>query len=602
MHTRTSAPLFGLALATLVSPTAQALEQNAVIVTATRTAQTVDETLASVTVITRQDIDNSQARDVIELLRLQAGIDVARYGGPGTGTSVFLRGTNSTHTLVLIDGVRAASATTGSFAWQHLNPANIERIEIVRGPRAAQYGSDAIGGVIQIFTRQNRKLHVRGQLGSYDSRSLDAGFGGGKKISYSLNASYRDTEGFSATNPGNTFSYDPDDDGYRERSINGKLAIPLGDRTQLTASGWLSSSQGEYDQGLNDNSNATFDARLAHHSSPAWTQTFSLGLARDDSKDTSSNSSRIRTERLMADWQHDITLNASQLLTLGLGSYRDDASNVDLVGNSTVFDESISNNAVFAILQSNLGKHDLNLSARLDDHESFGSHGTGQLAWGYNSSKDLRWLASWGTAFRAPTLNELYHPGFFGFYAGNPNLEPEESATVEAGFRYTLSTRQKLRLTGYHTTIDELIAYQGTNSQAINIARARIDGLELEHDYTDRSWSVLTRYTLQKAIDDNSKIDLSLRPRRKLSLQVQRRLASGTTLGGEWIYASQRLNGSTVLPAYNLINLSARVRMGKAMWFEGRVENLFDEDYELRSGYNTSGRAFYLGLNYAPDE
>ncbi|HID49526.1 MAG TPA: TonB-dependent receptor, partial [Chromatiales bacterium] len=154
-----------LFILSIFSTTLTAAEEEAVIVTATRSAQTMDETLAAVSVIDRETIDQSQARNVLELLRLQAGIDISTNGGPGAVASLFLRGANSNQTMVLIDGVRASSATTGGFAWQHLALSDIDRIEIVRGPHAAAWGSDAMGGVVQIFTRRNSGFHLRGQLG-----------------------------------------------------------------------------------------------------------------------------------------------------------------------------------------------------------------------------------------------------------------------------------------------------------------------------------------------------------------------------------------------------------------------------------------------------
>ncbi len=600
MNYQTIALVTGAVFTLTVSPSLHAAEQDVVIVTANRMAQSADETLAAVTVITRKEIEQSQAQDVIDLLRLQTGIDVTRYGGPGTGTSVFMRGTNSSHTLVLIDGVRASSATTGSFAWQHLSVSDIERIEIVRGPRAAQYGSDAIGGVIQIFTRKNKQLQLRAEGGSYNTRLFEAGIGGGSKFKYSLNLSARDSDGFSATNDKN-YSYDADDDGYRNRSLSGNIAVPFGDKTELSINGWYSGSENEYDQGIQDNRNHTLNVRLSNQTMTNWNQTLSVGQARDDIKTTSAYPSRIKTDRVMADWQHDITLSQNHLLTAGLSTYTDKAINQNLSSNTTVFDKSVRNNALFLILQSRLGSHDVNLSGRVDDHETYGTHKTGQIAWGYNATPALRFTASYGTAFRAPTLNELYHPGFGGYYSGNPQLKQENSRTSEIGSRYTISKAQQLRLTAYRTTIDGLISYQGTNRQAINIAKARIDGLEVEHDYQRGLWSLLTRFTLQKAIDDSDKSDLVRRPRQKLSLQLQRKFSSDGNLGIEWLYASERLDGSAKdkrLDAYNLVNLSGRKEISKHLWLEGRVENLLDEDYELIYSYNTAGRSYYAGISY----
>lgn len=598
-----STPIIATALLSLLSAPLQAEERNAVIVTATRTAETVDESLASVSVITRADIEQSQAADVIDLLRLQSGIDIARNGGPGASTSLFLRGTNSNQTLVLIDGVRASSTTTGSFAWQHLNTSDIERIEIVRGPRAAQYGSDAIGGVIQIFTRKNKTAQLRIMGGSYKTGLIEAGIGGGDKIKYSLNATDRSSQGFSRTSK-NSSSYNADKDGYRDQSISGNILFPLAAKTSLKISGWYSKSNVEYDAyggayGVSDNSNSTLDLRLKNQTTPIWSQTLSAGLATDDSKNTSSSISRIKSERVMADWQNDLVLDQNNLLSLGLSTYTDRGTNVSLSGNSSRFDESITNNAAFAILQSSVSGNDFSFSARVDDHERFGKNNTGQIAWGYNPSQKLRVLASYGTAFRAPTINELYYPNY-----GNPNLNPEKSSTAELGLRYQLDAHQKLRINAYRTRITDMIqsvAVALYTYEATNIGKANIDGLEIEHDLSRGNWTLLSRFTLQKAIDDSDKSDLLRRPRQKLSMQLQRHLTNKSSIGAEWIYASERKDyGNVKLDAYNLINLSGRYQVRKGTWLEARLENLFDANYQLVKNYNTPGRSIYVGINYVP--
>ena len=573
-------------------------EQEAVIVTATRTAQTADESLASVNVITRDDIEQSQAQDIMQLLNLQVGIDVARTGGPGQSTSLFLRGTDSNQTLVLIDGVRAASATTGSFAWQHISLTDIERIEIVRGPRGSLYGSDAIGGVIQIFTRNNKGAHVRGQVGSYNSKLVEAGVGGGDKLKYSLNVAAQETDGFSAT----TGSLYPDDDGYRNGSASGRLMIPLSKNTELKFSGWYADSETEYDEGVQESANAILDARLLNQTTANWDQILSAGLSKDDSKFNDAYASSFNTERFMADWQHNVTLALNHLLTAGLSTLNDKVTNIDLLTDTTVYDESLRNNAAFIALQSQLGQHNFNLSGRVDDYESFDNHSTGNIAWGYDVQSAMRLTASYGSGFRAPSLNELFSPGFGGgFYAGNPDLQPETSRTVEFGLRYKSDPNQHLRISIYRNAIENLIANEGVNFQSINIDEVQIDGLELEYTYSQPNWSLLANITLQEAIDTSDNTKLIQRPDEKFSLQLRRALTDEGSVGLEWVYVGERLDGSDkdkILDPYHLINLSGVVKMEKNLWLEARIDNLFDEDYELVYGYNTPGLSVFVGVNY----
>ena len=592
--------LSGLLLTLPLAQAAIAAETaDTVIVTATRTAQTVDDSLASVSVITREDIEASGAQDVIDLLRLQAGIDVARNGGPGTTTSVFLRGTGNNQTLVLIDGMRAASATTGSFAWSKLDLADVERIEIVRGPNASLYGSDAIGGVIQIFTRRNRAAHVRGEIGSYESKRFEAGFGGGTSVKYSLNVAARAAEGFSATNPKNSSYYNADIDGYRQRSASGSLQFSLGKKGTLDLTGWYSDGYTEYDGylgsfAIHNSTNSTLNAKLTHATTSHWQQTFRIGWTTDILDTESSSSSFIRTRRWTADWQHDITLGESALLSLGLNAIRDRGEKLRTTSD---FEETRKTNAAYGLLQTTIGRHDLQFSARVDDYDTFGTHTTGNAAWGLNATDALRLTASTGTGFRAPTINELYWPGY-----GNPALKPETSLNLELGLRYRIAAGRRLTLNAYSNTIEDLIA-SDSNYQASNINRARIDGLELTYQLQKARWSLQATATLQKAIDTDTGRDLKQRPREKFSLRLRRHTASGGSYGLEWLFAGKRYDdvysvGRVILDPYHLINLSARTSLDKGLWLEGRVENLLATDYELVYGYNTPGLTAWVGVKY----
>ena len=585
--------------------------QQPIIVTAARTAQTVDQALASVEVIGREEIEQSQARDIPELLRMQAGVDIARSGGYGSLTNVSLRGTNFNHTLVLIDGMRVTSATTGTFPLETMNLDNIDRIEIVRGPRSTQYGSEAIGGIIHIFTRKEVNTSVRVAAGTYATREASAGITLGNTTKLSLNVAYKQSDGFSATNPKAGFFYNADDDAYRNNSFNIGLNSPLSDNLKLSMTGWGSNAEIEFDQGpvsqgTSDTINQSFMINLDHQVMSNWSQRFSFGYNYEDIETASDFPTGITTRRELFEWQHEVGLSDTLLAVLGYSGYRDKAKYFDNTLNDYLFDEKIDNNAVFASLQYSIDNYDLMYTLRNDDHSSFGNHATHQFSFGTNLNQAMRIIATYGTAFRAPTANELYHPGYdFGggvfFYAGNPDLQPEESIGGDLSFQWQIDRHQHLDITYFSNKIDNLISFEGTNFEAININKARTKGFEIKHDWREGDWSLNTAITLQRAYDEETRTDLIRRPREKLAMRLTRFHSSTASTRAEILASSKRLDGfnkDLVLDAYAIFNLATQFEIEKDLVFEGRIENLFDKQYEHVYGFNTPGVSMYAGVRY----
>lgn len=604
----------GLFLAVL-SSTAAAQSDDAddgkIVVTATRTAQTVDQSLAAVTVISRDDIERAQATDITELLRTQAGVDVTRTGGTGQQTSVFLRGTNSNHVLVLIDGVRAASASTGIFAWQTLDPSQIERIEIVRGPRTVLYGSDAIGGVIQIFTRRPHGSEARVEAGSFGTHAAQAGFSAGKAVRFNANVHTRRTDGYSATNPSaGVFTYHPDKDGSRQDSVTAGLQAQLGADSTLDAQTWYSTATTDADPAASrsESENRIATVRLRQSLTTNWVQILAIGNTLDtiDSFDgTGLSSSRITTHRLSGDWQHDISLNDRNLLSLGLNLVNDSGENVDTGTSTLVFDRSTHAAGAFLNWQNRFASQSVNIGVRYDEHSRYGGHGSGQLAWGWDMTAAWRLLASYGTAYKAPDLNQLYHPGFGGFFAGNPDLTPEVSRSAELGAQYIPSAGQRLRVNLFDTHMDDLIAFEGTNAQAINIGKASMRGVELEYSLRRASWQFVANATVQRAVNEITDTDLLRRPREKLALRLDRGFTRNGNVGVEVLAVSSHddidnITFNTIeVPGYTILNLVAAYPLASQWLLSARVENLTDKVYENVSGYNTSPRAAYVALRYS---
>jgi vitamin B12 transporter len=575
-----------------------AATQPEVVVTADRSPTTVDETLASVSVITRDDIEASASNDVFDLLRRVPGLDIARSGGMAQQTSVFLRGTNSNQVLVMIDGVRVAALGTGGFAWEHLSLAQIERIEVVRGPRAALWGSDAIGGVIQIFTRRTDGADFALNAGNHDTYGADAGIGQrDERGGFDVRAGYTQARGTNSTNP-EAFNFDPDDDGFVHRNVLVHGDLALGGQT-LRAMASRRDDDVEFDQGEQDTRQSQYALSLEGLLARDWNHHLSVSAARD-TLDTPAFFSRYHTRREQADWNHTLALAERNELLFGAAYVRERGENVDSFGNTTIYDERRHNTAGFAAWRVGAAAHDFELSGRHDDNSTFGGASTFAGAWGWQLSDTVRTTLSHGEGFRAPTLNELYSPGFGGLFAGNPLLEPEYSRSTELGAQFTLAPGARLDLRAYRTDVDDLVDFSGGDTfQAINIKRARIEGFEADATWEVAAWSFATNATWQNPEDRDTGATLLRRPARKASALVEYGFAGGARLGVEGFAASKSADFGGDLPGYGLLTLRGSLPLARGFTLDARIENLFDRDYALLRGYNTPGMTALLTLRWS---
>jgi len=560
-------------------------------VTANRSAEKVSETLASVTVLTRADIERSQAPDLIDLLGRQAGIDYSRTGGPGQASTVFMRGSNSNHTLVLIDGQRVNPATQGGYDFAHLPLAQVERIEIVRGPRAALWGSDAIGGIIHIFTRDPAQLFVEARAGSYGRSAVTAGFGHGAGHSrIGLSAGYDRSTGFSATNPAaGPWSYDPDKDGYRNRNLSLRARTVIGSQ-QLSFSGLLTDADVEFDMGETAVRNSQLGLVLAGRLGETWTHSLSLGRSQEV-LETPAFGSASDSQRTSVDWVNTLAPNASNTLDLGFNWSRENGE-LDSIF-SGQYDVQRRNTALFASWRGEFAAHTFELSARHDDDSRFGSASTGNAAWGWQASEAIRLRASWGQGFHAPTFNDLHYPGF-----SNPNLLPEHSHSSEMGLDWTPDARQRLSLSAFRSRISDLIVYVGPPNNLENISRVAIEGVELEYSYRHEGFSVSGNATWQDPRNASTGAQLLRRARHKFSLTADYMFDNSLLLGFDISNYGSRPDFGASLPGHTRLDLRASLPLTAAWTLEGRIENLGDRDYELVSGYNTPGRSGLLSLRY----
>ncbi len=591
-------------VAALLSPLAAAAsrvrEQPAVLVTANRRVESIDDTLAHATLIERAEIESTGARDVLELLRRFAGVELARSGGPGQSTSVFLRGTNSNHVLVLIDGVRVASANQGSFDFAHLPLAQIERIEIVRGPRAAWWGSDAIGGVIQIFTRvpEGVTAAVRaGSLGHTEAHAAVGGNRGPEGASFGATAGVIDIDGISAQLPGG-FAFDPDRDGYRNRHVSLRGAMPLGSQ-RLGASLLVTDSDVEFDQGTSAIETASGGVTLAGAVGSNWQQNLVLGYARDR-LETPDFFSLFRSSRSSLDWQIARPFTAGGELVLGAQWLRESGESIDTFGGSADFDRSRRNAAAFATYAQDFGRQRIEVAVRHDDNSQFDGHTTAQAAYGIGLSESVRLYGSWGQGFRAPNFNELYSPGFGGDFAGNPSLAPESSRSVEAGLVWQLQPAQRLRVDAWRTRIEDLVAFSGPRFGAVNVGRAAIDGVEVVHEWQQGSWRTRLDATWQNARDQATDLDLPRRASRRASAAANYRFAAGIDLGVAIDASGPRPDPFGALGGYALVHATLDWPLSERWRLHLRGDNLADRDYQLAAGFGQPGRTWLATLVFTP--
>ena len=565
------------------------------VVTPSRRIEPLSETLGAVSVVTREDIERSAAEDLSDLLRSLPGVDVVRSGGPGSQVSVFLRGSNSNHILVLIDGVRASSSNTGAYVWEQLPLNQVERVEVVRGPRGSIYGSDSIGGVIHVITRSATTPYARLTAGSYGTAEFEGGVGyESENTRMSLNAGYRDVDGFSAQNE-NGFSYHPDDDGFTSANLGFKGSVQAGDYRWTWSLLALENESG-FDQGLSETSQAITSLGFHGSFSPSWDYQFLAGYTTEELfSDFEYFKTGFDSDRMQFSWQNQYALGSSDSFSFGLDWFDENGKSLD------AWNQNRDNTGLFATWDHYTGRFHTQLGGRWDDNSRFGSQFTGQAALGFEISETWQLMGSYGTGFRGPNLNEQFSPGFGGLFAGNPDLDPESSSSAEIGLRWRHPEAGTFSAAVYRTEVDDLIAFNGEAFQAINIDEATLEGVELEYSYSRSLWDFGASATFQAAEDSTTGEPLLRRPDEKGSVTLDRRFDNGSWLGLEWLYIGKRYDfGGIELASYQLVNLRAGWRFLPSWRVELRADNLSDEAYEPAYGFNAAGRSWFISLAWIP--
>lgn len=586
-----------------------------IVVTATRTAETADESLASVTVITRGEIDKSGAHSLAEVLSGVAGLDITTSGGYGQFTSVFMRGADPEQVLVLIDGVEIGSVSAGTTSWEFIPLSEIDRIEVVRGPRSTLYGSQAIGGVIQIFTRRGKgppQPHVALRAGSNATSEVTTGFSGSTDNHwFNVSVSRFRTNGIDAREPASQFGIpinEPDDDGYDNDAFSARFGHRFVNGSEIEILGLQADGNTEFDNFATSGNEDDFtqqvvNLRLRARPTTRWSTLVETGRSLDERRtfrdDGAAAEIRFDTEIRSFVWQNDLTLGADQIVTIGV-DLRDDR--LDSTTNFT--ETSRRDDAVFAQYQTQFGKHDVLLGLRGDDNEQFGNKTTGNIAWGYDLANPLRLVVLYGTAFRAPTFNDLFFPPFvFGgmvFPTANPNLDPEESESLEIGLNGKHPYGDwEVRV--YRTNIDDLIALDA-NFVPQNLNEATIEGLETQLSAIFANWTARATFSYVDPRDDATDNILARRAKRSLKLQLDRRVGD-MDIGVSLLAQSERFDDSAntiEVPGYGVLNLHAIRQLSKNWQLRARIDNLFDKEYQTIDTFNTLGRDIVLTLAYQP--
>lgn len=582
-----------------------------IVVTATRSEIESKEISAATTVYTRKDIERLQVKTIPELLNGSSGVDMTQSGGYGQRTSTYIRGTNSQDVLVLIDGIRAGDVSSGTSAFEFIPIDQIERVEVVRGPQSSLYGSEALGGVIHIFTRKgneakNPTVTLDAGGGSYDTAKGSGTVSGKWNNSwYNLGASHIDSQGFNATSPTN-FSYLPFKNGYSNTGINSRVGHIFDNKAEVEASFIRSEGTNNYngwnaDGTVQHNIQGQFVNQAVSGSGSLyvldnWRSTLRLGQSIDNRSDIYNG--YFNTSRWSTSWLNDLTISPNHKITMGADYHLD-----ELDSDTSFTKKSRYDAGVFTELHSQLIKdYFITGSLRGDNNQTFGDYLTGNIGSRYNWNHGISLLANFGNGFRAPTFNELYYPPIPALLMinGNPNLKPEQSTSVEAGFAGDHDWG-KWEVRAYHTEVTDLIGSTGylpglPSYQSINIGKAQIDGIETVTSSQFMGWNGKLNLNLLNPVNTADNTRLIGRADKTLSFDLSRAL--GRFDVGTYIVAQGDRHYSTNTSGYVTVDLRSAYHINKSWILNAKLSNLLDEQYQTVYSYNTMGRNFFLSIHY----
>ncbi len=605
----------GLCLCAAASRAESAVEPvNTVQVIGTRAPTALSRVVADVVVIDRDRIRATSADSLEDLLRREGGIQLSRNGGPGQSASILIRGSGASNTLVLIDGVRIGSATLGQTDLAAISLADLERIEIMRGPGSSLYGADAIGGVVNIVTRRGEGAAYLSGNAAVGTRRAGEGYlalsGAQSMFDYSASLSGETSDGVSAILPGDAFGqFNPDDDGFTRGGLQlaGGFRWREGQRVGISYNASRLRSQFDSAQFVPPNftPDATpdfrnrLDTQLAVISyrgelADAWAGSLRASYQSDQLQSGADLISTYDTERRQFTAQADWSPTAAQQVVFAIDLLRESIASSDYAAPDR------DNTGLVLGYTGRFGANKLQADLRWDDNSVYGNQTTGKLGWGFDLTPAWTLRAVAGTAFRAPTFNDLYFPNF-----GLVTLQPERSRSIEAGLDYR-AARSTLSMTAYYNQVSDLIGYQSDPALcppgfdfgcAGNTSRALLQGLTLQGTQQFGDFRFTLALDWLNAKDTDTDTSLPRRASNQQTLAVDWNHGPWQ-LGGTLLNVGSRPDAGVLLPAYQLLNLNARYRVAGQWQIEARLQNALDEAYQPVKDYQGSPRIFWLGLRY----
>jgi vitamin B12 transporter len=570
-------------------------ELGPIVVTGTKTEVPQARSAVPVEVITSEQIRNSAATDAADLIQLYSNVDLARNGAYGKTTSIFIRGAESNHTLVLIDGVKMNPGTIGLAALQNISPDIIERIEIVKGPRSSLYGSDAIGGVINIITRkkmEGAQLNVVAGVGEDNTTKTGASaLYGNESLSAGVTVEQFDTDGIRITDASE------EDAGFDNQTINAFLDFQAG-RSDFRFSYWEAQGNTEYyafadlDQDFkNSVGSAVWDYALNGNISSH----LRISTITDDIDQNQENFLAeidfADTDRDEIEWKLDYLTDTNMIYSLGVLRSEED---VNARSFGTRIDEETDTNAVYVLLQNQLENSSYNAVVRETDHDDFGNQTTWNIDYRYWVTAGTNLYIGGGEAFRAPDATDRFGS------IGNPDLDAEKSTTFEVGIEHRMTESSILSITYFENRIRDLIEPNATFTQLENIDKAKITGVELNLQGQRERWQYAVSVLAQNPENTETNETLSRRAKSRINSQLTYNQDRWQT-GGNVMLVGKRDNSSfdTIeLDSYKIANVFARYDFTSSINLSAKIENLFDEDYETAAGFNTKGRTAYAEVSY----